>query len=69
MRVGFGGFYTRNVFYKDRVYFFDLGIRNCLIENFNPLDLRADAGALWENFLVLERRKKVAYQRLYGNAC
>ena len=34
-----------------KVYFYDLGIRNALINNFNPLDLRNDSGALWENFL------------------
>ena len=65
---GFSRNLRKEVTKMNKVYFFDLGIRNCLIENFNPLDLRADVGALWENFLVLERRKKVAYQRLYGNA-
>ncbi len=40
-----------------KVYFFDLGIRNSIIQNFNSLDLRTDAGALWENFCILERRK------------
>ena len=63
--------YSRNlrkeVTKMNKIYFFDLGIRNTLIENFNPLTLRSDLGALWENFLVLERRKKMAYQRLHGN--
>jgi predicted AAA+ superfamily ATPase len=40
-----------------KVYFCDLGIRNSLIENFNRLEIRDDAGALWENFCILERRK------------
>ena len=40
-----------------KVYFWDLGVRNALINNFNPLDLRADAGALWENFMIGERFK------------
>ncbi len=40
-----------------KIYFFDTGIRNALINNFNPLNLRQDAGALWENFLISERIK------------
>lgn len=43
-----------------KVYFVDLGIRNALIGDFNPLGLRTDAGFLWENFLFIERRKKFA---------
>lgn len=40
-----------------KIYFWDLGIRNALIRNFNPPALRADVGALWENFCLAERRK------------
>lgn len=40
-----------------KVYFYDLGIRNALIQNFQPLELREDSGALWENFCIMERRK------------
>jgi hypothetical protein len=40
-----------------KVYFYELGIRNALINNFNPLDLRTDSGALWENFFISERIK------------
>jgi uncharacterized protein len=42
---------------KYKVYFYDLGIRNSLIQNYNKLDLRNDLGALWENFCILERIK------------
>lgn len=42
---------------KRKIYFYDLGIRNSIIKNFNPLDVRNDAGALWENFLMAERIK------------
>lgn len=42
---------------KRKIYFHDLGLRNALINNLNPLELRQDVGALWENFLVLERMK------------
>lgn len=52
---------------KPKIYFYDLGIRNALISNFNYLDKRNDAGALWENFLLMERRKNNAYKRLYAN--
>ncbi len=40
-----------------KYYFYDLGIRNALISNFNDMDSRTDAGALWENFCILERLK------------
>ncbi len=43
---------------KRKIYFYDVGLRNALINNFNPLSLRQDVGALWENFLVIERMKK-----------
>jgi len=45
-----------------KIYFVDLGIRNALIGDFNSLDLRADAGFLWENFLFIERKKLFANQ-------
>lgn len=49
---------------KSKKYFFwDLGIRNALIDQFLPLDTRTDVGQLWENFLVVERLKKHEYQR------
>jgi len=40
-----------------KIYFIDTGIRNTLINNLNPLDIRQDAGSLWENFLISERVK------------
>lgn len=51
----------------NKIYFNDLGVRNALINNFNPLNLRNDVGALWENYLVLERMKLRSYQRIYAN--
>ncbi|MDI6804727.1 MAG: ATP-binding protein [Bacteroidota bacterium] len=44
-----------------KIYFYDNGIRNALINNFNPLSLRNDVGALWENFCITERLKANAY--------
>lgn len=46
---------------KRKVYFYDLGIRNAVIGNLNPLELRNDIGQLWENFCVNERIKSDAY--------
>ena len=49
---------------KRKIYFFDPGIRNSIIRNFNPLNLRNDVGCLWENFLLAERIKSnIAGQR------
>jgi predicted AAA+ superfamily ATPase len=42
-----------------KIYFYDLGMRNALVDNFGPLELRGkDTGALWENFILVERLKK-----------
>lgn len=41
-----------------KVYFYDTGIRNAVINNFNPLSLRVDTGPLWENFIIAERFKR-----------
>lgn len=65
---GFSRNLRKEVNKMTKVYFYDTGIRNMLIENFNPLDLRQDVGGLWENFLVAERKKKIAYQRLLGSS-
>lgn len=40
-----------------KIYFYDTGVRNAVINNFNPLQLRNDKGALWENYLIAERIK------------
>lgn len=52
---------------NSRFYFLDNGVRNALINNFNPLEQRNDAGELWENYLVLERMKKQEYLNLAAN--
>lgn len=44
-----------------KIYFYDCGIRNAVISNFNNLELRTDKGALWENFLFSERLKTLKY--------
>lgn len=50
-----------------KIYFYDTGIRNALIGNFNPLNLRQDVGALWENYFISERQKYLQFKGFYGN--
>lgn len=50
-----------------KIYFYDNGIRNSIIQNFNPLALRNDVGALWENFFISERIKYNQYNQNYCN--
>lgn len=51
----------KEVVKMDKIYFFDLGIRNILIDNLKQLKDRNDTGQLWENFLITERMKMLAY--------
>lgn len=50
-----------------KIYFYDNGVRNTIINNFAPLSQRNDTGALWENFIISERKKQLAYSGFYGN--
>ncbi len=50
-----------------KIYFYDNGIRNAVIQNFNPLSLRNDVGALWGNFLMAERMKRNSYHHVSCN--
>lgn len=50
-----------------KIYFYDNGIRNALIANFNPPELRSDVGALWENFILSERMKHNHYRDHWAN--
>ena len=50
-----------------KIYFYDNGIRNAVIQNFAPLSLRQDVGALWENFIVSERMKANHYNGHFVN--
>lgn len=69
--VRLGGF-SRNlrseVTRKNKYYFVDLGVRNAILQQFNPLDSRNDKGGLFENFLVIERLKYRTYTKLHGSA-
>ena len=51
-----------------KVYFYDNGIRNAILQNFAPLSLRQDTGALWENFIISERIKANQYAGRYANS-
>lgn len=44
-----------------KIYFWDLGLRNRIIKNFKPIEFRDDVGALWENFIISERKKLLSY--------
>jgi predicted AAA+ superfamily ATPase len=58
----------RNELKKSRkIYFYDNGLRNAIINQFNPIGLRNDTGALWENFLISERLKYIQYNEIYCN--
>jgi predicted AAA+ superfamily ATPase len=47
-----------------KIYFYDCGIRNAVINNFKSIDSRTDAGALWENYVIAERMKFLHYQNI-----
>jgi predicted AAA+ superfamily ATPase len=50
-----------------KIYFNDLGIRNALINDFRPIEIRQDAGDLFENFVINEFRKQNEYRNIYAN--
>jgi len=64
---GFSRNLRKEVVKSARYYFWDVGIRNALINNFNPLNQRNDTGMLWENFMYMERLKTKHYKRLFSN--
>ncbi|MGB9706658.1 MAG: ATP-binding protein [Microgenomates group bacterium] len=63
--------YSRNlrteIVKKSKYYFYDNGVRNALIANFNPPNLRNDLGQLWENFVISERIKYQHYRQIFAN--
>jgi hypothetical protein len=64
---GYSGNLRKEITKQSKYYFYDCGIRNAIIANFNSLDLRNDIGHLWENFLVIERLKEQSYKSIYAN--
>ena len=65
---GFSRNLRKEITKKCKYYFYDNGIRNAVISNYNDLELRNDLGALWENFIFMERLKKRSYQDIFANA-
>jgi len=65
---GFSRNLRKEVVKMDKIYFYDTGVRNALINNFNSLQYRNDNGPLWENFLVAERIKANAYHHNFVNS-
>ncbi|MBC8525869.1 MAG: ATP-binding protein [Candidatus Cloacimonetes bacterium] len=66
-RNGFSRNIRKEITKSPRYYFYDNGIRNALIANFNPLNLRNDKGQLWENYIAVELLKKQEYRRIQAN--
>ena len=64
---GFSRNLRKEITKKSKYYFYDNGVRNAVIANFNPPEMRDDIGKLWENFLVTERIKKQSYKNIYAN--
>ncbi len=61
---GFNRNLRKEVTKMDKIYFYDLGIRNSIIDNLKPLGDRNDVGQLWENFCITERMKMTGYRQI-----
>ncbi len=64
---GFSKNLRKEITKSSRWYFFDNGIRNAVVSNFNALESRNDTGQLWENYMISERIKYQEYMRLHSN--
>ncbi len=64
---GFSRNLRKEVSKQDKIYFWDVGVRNIAIDNLKPLAERNDVGALWENFVVSERLKWLHYGRVLAS--
>ena len=60
---GFSRNLRKEITKMSRWYFYDNGIRNAIIQNFNPIAMRSDVGDLWENFVITERLKYLEYNK------
>ena len=63
---GFSRNLRNEVTRTSKYYFYDTGVRNTIIQNYNSLAMRNDIGALWENFMIIERLKARSYKGLYA---
>jgi predicted AAA+ superfamily ATPase len=64
---GFNSNLRKEISKMDKIYFWDVGVRNAVINNFNMPDYRDDMGRLWENFIISERLKFVSNRQKYVN--
>ena len=65
---GFSRNLRKEITKRDKIFFWDLGIRNTLIDNLSSLNKRNDTGALWENFIVAERMKYLDYNEIFASS-
>lgn len=65
---GFNRNLRKEISKRDKIFFWDVGLRNTLIDNFNMFEYRTDIGALWENFIIAERLKYLSYTAQYANS-
>ncbi|MFH0932255.1 MAG: ATP-binding protein [bacterium] len=64
---GFSRNLRKEIYKTSKYYFWDLGLRNALIHNFNPLNLRGDKGAMLENFFLIEKLKQNSNSNKFAN--
>lgn len=64
---GFSRNLRKEVTKMDKIYFYDLGVRNAIIDNLNDMSFRDDKGKLWENFIICERRKFLENRFKFAN--
>lgn len=64
---GFSRNLRKEISKMSKYYFYDLGVRNAIISNFNDLATRNDHGQLWENYILMERIKHNSYTGIYAN--
>lgn len=64
---GFSRNLRKEISKNSRFFFYDVGVRNAVINNFNPLSIRDDVGAIWENYIIIEMMKKQAYKQEDAN--
>lgn len=65
---GFSRNLRKEISKRDKIYFWDLGVRNTLINNFFSITMRTDVGAMWENFIIAERLKFLSNNSIYASS-
>ncbi len=65
---GFSRNLRKEISKRNKIYFWDLGVRNTLLNNFSPFNIRNDVGAMWENFIIAERLKHLSYNNIYASS-